>query len=488
MVTLTPRLSWAPDARDAVSLDAFVQRVHQTSDGIENRQALAGAPLTITDVNAKTLREITNARSRLNWTRKLADSARLEIKGGASYNARSQDENHAYQDAAGGLLKDSDIDNPSAERAWSLSGKYHAPFMAGHAVSMGWDGERAWRTESRTQFDQVFGGGQTADNSDEAFDAKLTRLALFAQDEWEISPHWSLYEGLRWESIETRSTGGGVAGIVNRSAVLSPILQSLWKVPETKDQVRLALARTYKAPNTRDLSPRRYLSIDNTPASPDFEGNPDLKPELAWGLDLAYERYLNEGGVLSVSAFARQIRDVIVQELFLDGTDWVSRPANRDRARTFGIELEAKGNVRQWWKEAPAVDLRFNVSRNWSKVDSVPGPNNRLAQQTPLTANLGADWKPAGTAFTLGANAGVITGGPVRLSESQTASVSIRRRLDVYGLWKADANTQWRLSVSNMLHQDQKSEDVHVGATSTLVQRTRTPSPAAVRLALEMKL
>lgn len=48
-------------------------------------------------------------------------------------------------------------------------------------------------------------------------------------------------------------------------------------------------------------------------------------------------------------------------------------------------------------QNAPALDLRLNVSRNWSTVDAVPGPDNRLAQQTPLSGTVGADYKRAGT-------------------------------------------------------------------------------------------
>jgi outer membrane receptor protein involved in Fe transport len=261
-------------------------------------------------------------------------------------------------------------------------------------------------------------------------------------------------------------------------------------VPESKgDQVRLALSRTYKAPNTRDLSPRRYLgATDNTPTSPDSEGNPSLKPELAWGLDLAYERHLEEGGVLSASTYLRRISDVILQEVFQDGSRWVSHPVNGGQARVFGVELEAKAPLRQWVNNAPAIELRSNLSRNWSVVDDVPGPNNRLAQQAPLSANLGLEWKPSGTTLTLGGNASVTTVGEVRTSARQTASSSVRRQLDAFGLWNATPQAQWRLSLNNLLHQDQLASTTYEGTSSTLSQDSVVPSFTSVRLSLELKL
>ena len=89
-----------------------------------------------------------------------------------------------------------------------------------------------------------------AENLDEIYDANVKRLALFAQDEWDVSSTWSAYTGLRWEGLETLSEGNSLAAVQNRSDVFSPIFQSLWKVPGTQgDQVRLGIARTYKAPS-----------------------------------------------------------------------------------------------------------------------------------------------------------------------------------------------------------------------------------------------
>jgi outer membrane receptor protein involved in Fe transport len=121
----------------------------------------------------------------------------------------------------------------------------------------------------------------------------------------ERTKQWSVYAGLRWEGLETKSSGNTYADVKNRSSVFSPILQTLYKLPDSKnDQLRFGLTRTYKAPDTNSLIPRRFLSTDNKQTNPDSTGNPNLKPELAWGLDLAYEHYMPQGGVLSASVHA----------------------------------------------------------------------------------------------------------------------------------------------------------------------------------------
>jgi hypothetical protein len=43
--------------------------------------------------------------------------------------------------------------------------------------------------------------------------------------------------------------------------------------------------------------------------------------------------------------------------------------------------------------DAPAIDFRANLSLNWSDLKTVPGPNNRLDSQTPVSANIGMDYK-----------------------------------------------------------------------------------------------
>jgi outer membrane receptor for ferrienterochelin and colicins len=148
--------------------------------------------------------------------------------------------------------------------------------------------------------------------------------------------------GLRWEGLDTRTVGNVISEVRNRSDVISPVLQTLWKLPDTKnDQVRFSLSRTYKPPTTIELTPRRYIANNNTATTPDKQGNPDLRPELAWGIDVAYEHYLADSGLLSASAFVRRIQDVILQQLnYVDGR-WISSPANDGSASVQGIAIES---------------------------------------------------------------------------------------------------------------------------------------------------
>ena len=100
---------------------------------------------------------------------------------------------------------------------------------------------------------------------------------------------------------------------------------ALYRLPDRKgEQVRLALTRTYKAPGTQQLIPRRFTVIDNTPTTPDFSGNPDLQPELATGIDAAYEKFWDKGASMSFAVSARKINDYMRQGLRFINNRWVA--------------------------------------------------------------------------------------------------------------------------------------------------------------------
>jgi outer membrane receptor protein involved in Fe transport len=321
-------------------------------------------------------------------------------------------------------------------------------------------------------------------------DARVKRLALFAQDEWNITPQWSMYLGARWEGIRTHVEGNTFGTARNGSNVWSPILQTLYKIPgkdgKGGDQLRLALTRTYKAPNIGSLSPRRNTNENNSPTQPDYEGNPDLKPELAFGIDLSYEHYWAEGALVSVSASQRRISDFTRFLVYFDDGRWVLTPSNQDSAVTRTLEIETKFPLRSLMQDAPAVDLRASVNRNWSRVASVPGPDNRLDQQTPLTVNLGVDYKLG--ALTTGGSFAFRTGGLVRSAVNQVAYSWARRDLDLYALWKFDPKRQLRVALSNVLNEDflvdNKYQDERIG---TQTRSVIFPNSVRVRATYELK-
>ena len=81
-----------------------------------------------------------------------------------------------------------------------------------------------------------------------------------------------------------------------------------------------------EAPNTASLIPRLFTSTNNSPTEPDTRGNPALKPELATGIDVAYEKFWGKGAVASISANMRRLSDYTHNALLLTNGRWVSLP------------------------------------------------------------------------------------------------------------------------------------------------------------------
>ena len=296
---------------------------------------------------------------------------------------------------------------------------------------------------------------------------------------------------MRHERLETASRANAANApdsLDSRAAVWSPSLQTRYALPN-KDVLRLAVSRTYKAPPLAKLVPRRYTNDNNNnPTNPDEQGNPNLRPELAWGLDAAYEHYLGDGALVSVSGYLRRIRDVTITRLFEQDGVWVEAPFNNGNASVRGVELEAKLPLRRLQRGAPAIDLRANLARNWSRVDNVPGPDNRLESQTPFTANLGADYRPDGSPLTVGGNLNYQAGGAVRQARQVRLGSSPKRELDLYVLWKVDAKTQLRIAGSNLLRQTATEWHDYVDADGARHRMTVTPGSATLRVMLEYQL
>jgi outer membrane receptor protein involved in Fe transport len=488
-MNLSPRLTWTLKDGDTVTWQTFVnvsRNEHRSNEVIDT--PIGMPPLYDANIS-HTSGRTTLLRTDVNWVHKLAGGGKLDAKLGVN-GMDSDDRWHQQGYRMPVLARDELVSTNTRERGATSQGKYSTPLVPGHELSMGWDGGIAQRDDARSERDADLPGAYpgTVQNSDEAYRAKVDRLALYVQDEWNVTPRWSMYLGVRWEGIDTTSEGDTFATVRQKTSVWSPLAQTLYKIPDTRDQLRLALTRTYKAPPVSNLVPRLFRSTNNSQTEPDSRGNPDLKPELATGIDASFEHYWAENALLSAAVSMRHISGYTRQGLLLDAEGrWVSTRINDGSAVTRSLELEAKFPLSAVMKDAPGVDLRASVSRNWSRVEAVPGPDNRLDQQTPLSATVGVDYKTRDGKLTTGASFAFKTGGPVRIDVNRTGYQSVRRDLDLYALWKFDARYQLRVAVSNALGQDYFYDSAYADASGVLRRTGRFAGYAQGRATLEVR-
>jgi outer membrane receptor for ferrienterochelin and colicins len=128
---------------------------------------------------------------------------------------------------------------------------------------------------------------------------------------------------------------------------------------------------------------------------------------------------------------------------------WVARPQNIEGALSAGLELEARVRASDLWSTDLPLTLRTNASVYRSRVDSVPGPNNRLDQQPTYTLNAGFDWPLRGTPLTVGGNFNFTPAFVVQQIDSQQVRQGVKRVIDAYALWRFSPAASLRLNIAN---------------------------------------
>ncbi len=451
-----PRVNWKISDEQTLSLATFFQKGWWNNSIDYDTRILAGHPTLDDDLRQNGTWE--NQRANLTWVNRFTEDQRIELKAGVQRNAwtfdvRNLREGEVWLRAVGG----------GEDKGLTQAGKYGLLLGEAHSLTAGWDLEARDRSERRSVTQQ--GQPVLPEYEGQPFDAKLRRQAFYVQDEWEISPQWQLYVGVRHERITTESRGSGEP-VRNDGSVLSPLAHLTYKFDaKGRDMVRASLTRTYKAPGLNALLARPSVASQytntgaaNTELAPDRVGNPMLAPELATGIDIAFEKYLAGGGMWSAGLFHRRITDLVRNVTTLRSVPWatvpryVSQPQNFSTASTSGIELEVKGRANELMPallpDAKALNLRASLNLYRSRVAALPGPDNRLDGQQPWSTTLGFDQRIAGLPLTVGGSLSLNPAYDTQLTLDQTLQRSRTHTIDLYGLWVFRPGLSMRLAVA----------------------------------------
>ena len=458
-----PRLSWKPSDKLTLEWQTFAQRHNFRTAGAYRTEVLSGSAPSSVDDDFRLEGHWQMLRTGLSQTQRFDGGARLEARLGVQASDSASDNRGYGRNAQGAQTIDRLTATTNAEQVRSTSGKFTRPIGQAHTLATGWDLENKRRRETRAVTEN--GRAQLQDFEGEPFYSRVQRQAAFVQDEWEIGPQWSTYLGLRSERIAT-SSHSSIGTVSSSSQVTTPVLHLNHKLdPKGRDMLRLSLTRAYKAPDPSSLLARPVLNNNyptNTPNpenGPDRVGNPALKPELSTGIDLAFERYFAAGGVMSIGAFHRRITGLVRNTLTLERVPWatvprwVAKPVNLRGATSTGLEFELKGRAADLLPlAAPPADLQLRASFSLyrSRVDELPGPDNRLEQQQPWSLNLGFDGRVDGTPLGYGASLAYTPAYLTQQTASQMQRLGTSRQADGYLSWTWSREAVGRLSVNNL--------------------------------------
>ncbi|WP_288380577.1 TonB-dependent receptor [uncultured Massilia sp.] len=219
------RLSWAFSEGDSLSWQSFFNDGRSRGTEANRTETFAGPAYPYPEMPAHFAIDNRSLRTELALARRLQGGARLDAKLGVNA-ARSERFIAREGFRAGQLVLDSRDDSSIRERGVTSTGKYLVPLIEDHAFAFGWDAGRERYRQRDVRGDCALAGAAAVE-FDNGFAATLDRLAVYAQDEWDVRPGWSIYLGARWEGVRMHTTGDGFAPARSRYHVFSPLAQTV---------------------------------------------------------------------------------------------------------------------------------------------------------------------------------------------------------------------------------------------------------------------
>lgn len=153
-------------------------------------------------------------------------------------------------------------------------------------------------------------------------------------------------------------------------------------------RITASAARTNRRPRLDFLSP---ALLEAELGDNDLQGNPQLRPETAWGGDLGYEHRLGRTGVIGVNLFYRKVKDLIeLANTGVEGSEgpgtFVLQPQNTGDGEVYGIEFDLSTDL--GFLGLPDTGIFGNVSLLDSKITDFAG-ERRFNGQSKYVYNVG---------------------------------------------------------------------------------------------------
>jgi iron complex outermembrane receptor protein len=162
--------------------------------------------------------------------------------------------------------------------------------------------------------------------------------------------------GVRWENTKLRIDDQTVASALATSTAKYDFLlpSASLKYDLGRGRITASAARTMRRPRLDYLSP---ALLEEELGDNDLLGNPNLRPETAWGGDLGYEHRIGSRGVIGVNVFYRKVKNLveIVNTGVAGSADdpdddpivnvFVLQPQNVGSGKVWGVEFDLSASL-----------------------------------------------------------------------------------------------------------------------------------------------
>lgn len=439
----------------------------------------------------------------VEWLYALDDDGKLELKTHSNriHNESNTQRTEIFSDLRPVFRRNSS-DNKTISDTLKLN--YTQNLANSHDVKSGID---ILRSNQRSDFRYEINGApdSSLDDLGRARDIKQRKYGAFVQDDWRLSDELAFNLGLSF-SERTININEGNFRTHAKYNLFSPSAHLAKKIDgDDKQQVRFSIAQSFKAPDVSQLSLRptihplalctvNGLCGPNAAETADRAGNPNLQAERSLGANLSYEHGIGADSQISIEFFVREIDRLIGTDIKQENVSWattqrfVARPTNFGRANVFGVDMEAQLSLRNIWQTAPRVELRGNINLGYSKINSFPGPDNRLSSQLPWQTKLGVTYDAKEWPLRLSADANWTPSDWVRSNLTQRVFYTRKFDFAMSASWKFTKDVRLSANLDNLFDRTTGRVDEYLVNQELVSLQENKTTFRKVSLRLEIKL
>lgn len=499
-LTAASELSWAMNAGHRFSLSPDAGRIVVAGDGSEARRWPDALQFADTTRNRETMSSYSLP---LGWNWRIDDARSLALKLNRNVTRIDADARGTDSWSDGRLFARRDRQVRDSTNTF-LHLDYSSESEGGHEITAG---AKLFRNEDDVAYTSTVNGVQDASLAvlGPRSASRIDGAQLFVQDEWRIDRTLALNLGA---SVETRRyvQEEGSAGSRMRFTMWSPSAHLSKKIGGNRQRlVRFSVAQSFQPPSllqmqlhpsTNGFAPcvPGALCGPNSIDTADASGYPYLQPERALALNLSYTHGMGKASELTLEWYARDIHDKIGTEIGLYAVPWagvpryVYRPANLGDAWVRGVNLEGRVAAKDFWKTAPQAELHGSLGWARSRVEALPGPDNRLDGQSPFRAKLGGSYTLGAAPLKIGFEGSYLPEDWVRSNLSERVYQPSKTSLGANAIWTFPSQSRLTLNLDDLLHRDSRSVREYPGSADLLRLGTRSTNHARVTLRYEMKV
>ncbi|MCB0475522.1 MAG: TonB-dependent receptor [Flavobacteriaceae bacterium] len=253
-----------------------------------------------------------------------------------------------------------------------------------------------------------------------AYNGKLDIYAGYLNAEIKAGEKWLFVPGVRVESVEQNINydvinlgNKGKDTITANQSFYLPSLNIKYALNEDMN-LRLSASQTVSLPEFKEVAPFVYESISTR-----IGGNPDLlgsrdpnavnvgdkSYSTIFNADLKYEWFFGNSELLSLAAFAKEIKDPINLVVGADATGTQRYFRTGKKATIYGVELELRKNFLTNDNESPKLSVGFNgtyMKTEQDLFDNITGTYNlsfnrskdKLQGASPWLLNADINYSP----------------------------------------------------------------------------------------------